>query len=100
MDCFWCKETMDNEAVVCPTCKRERKDFHNLKIAMYSFMSIATITLGYAMGSGSWNSVFLEQFEFSLIFSTISGWVFITSFIISQIFYIKASRLIKTWWWI
>jgi hypothetical protein len=99
MNCDWCKESMDNEAVVCPTCKRERKDFHNLKISMYVFVSISFMAFFYAIGSGAWNSAFLNEFEFNRIFTTASGWVFIGTFVVSQVLYIKASKIIKTWWW-
>ncbi len=99
MNCDWCKELMDDEAVVCPSCKRERKDFHNLKIAMYTFISISLMAVFYAIGTDKWNSLFLNEFEINRIFTTLSGWVFIFSFAVSQILYIKASKIIKTWWW-
>jgi hypothetical protein len=99
MNCDWCKESMDDEAVVCPTCNRERKDFHNLKISMYVFISVSLMAFFYAIGSGAWNSVFLSEFEFSRIFTTVSGWAFIISFVISQVLYVRASKIIKTWWW-
>jgi len=99
MKCEWCKETMDIEAIVCPTCKRERKDFYKLKVAMYVFISISMISIFYAISSGEWYSLFLNEFELSHIFNTSSGLVFIISFVISQILYFKASKIIKTWWW-
>lgn len=99
MNCDWCKSIMNDEAVVCPACNRERKDFHNLKISMYVFISISLMTYFYAIGSGAWSSLFINEFEFSRIFTTFSGWICLISFTISNVLYIKASKIIKTWWW-
>ncbi len=99
MECNWCKSSMDDQAVVCPTCKRERKDFHNLKHMMYSLISVSMLFLLYGMFSGAWLSPFLGDFEVKYVFRSVSGWLFLLSFIGSQVLYIRASRIIKTWWW-
>ncbi|ODA46891.1 hypothetical protein BC476_17570 [Vibrio parahaemolyticus] len=99
MECNWCKSSMDDQAVVCPTCNRERKDFHNLKYMMYALLSISMTFLGYGLFSGVWLSPFLGEFEIKYVFQSVSGWFCLLSFIGSQVLYIKASRIIKTWWW-
>jgi hypothetical protein len=90
---------MDDQAVVCPHCKREPKDFHNLKVAMYVFSTISGIAIFLGMVSGAWFTPFLGEFQFSRIFTTIYGWTCIVSLVISLILYVKASKIIKTWWW-
>ncbi|SHG23071.1 hypothetical protein SAMN02745753_03505 [Marinomonas polaris DSM 16579] len=99
MNCDWCKESMDDQAIVCPSCKRERKDFHNLKLAMYTFVSLSFAAFFYGIISGAFTSPFLGEFQFRRIFSTVPGWIGILSFVISQVLYVKASKIIKTWWW-
>jgi hypothetical protein len=99
MSCDWCKEEMDCEAIVCPTCNRERKDFHNLKMAMYFFLSVLMLVIFYGLFSNEWKSAFLNEFEIKRLFTTLSGWLAILTFIVSQVLYVKASRIVKTWWW-
>jgi hypothetical protein len=99
MNCEWCQEGMNAEAVVCPSCKRERKDFHNLKMMMYTFSSISILAIVYGFISGDWTSMILEQFEVGRAFKTASGWLAIITLLISIYTYIKASKIIKTWCW-
>lgn len=99
MKCNWCKSIMDDEAIVCPACNRERKDFHNLKYMMYMLLSFSLLFFMYGLFSGAWLSSFLGKFELKYVFQSVSGWLFIVTFVGSQILYIKCSRMIKTWWW-
>tara|TARA_R110001583_G_scaffold190897_1_gene355543 strand:- start:722 stop:1024 length:303 start_codon:yes stop_codon:yes gene_type:complete len=99
MDCDWCKESMKEDAIVCPSCKREKKDLHSLRIKMYTFISISSFATIYGFASGDWLTPLFGEFKASRFFSTVSGWLTIFSFVISQIYYVKASKIIKSWWW-
>lgn len=90
---------MDDSAVVCSSCNRERKDFHNLKLMTYSFYGLWVLAVLYAVGAGSWNSVFLDKFEVERVFKTVDGWFAILAFIMGSVTYYRASKIAKTWWW-
>lgn len=90
---------MDGAAIVCPNCLRERMDFYKLKVMTYSFLAFATGALFFGLVAGSWEFVLLGGFDGGKFFSSVSGWVLVIAVLISVYTYVKASRIIGTWWW-
>ena len=99
MVCQWCMEKMDNSAVVCPYCRRERKDFHQHKVLAYVFGSIFLMSVIYGIGAGKWLSSTTGQVELGNLLLTLVGWSAMVSCLLFVVCYVKASKIANSWWW-
>jgi hypothetical protein len=88
--CKWCSKSIPIDAVVCPYCRKWRKDIDRDRIIAYicavlcAIIGIIAVPIIRNDRIGNW-------------------WVFILAFImafaITLYFTVKVSRKIRTWWW-
>ena len=99
MLCHWCREDMDESAIVCSFCRRERKDFHQHKVLTYLFACIWVLSVVYGIGADKWFSEVSGLFEVSRLFTTLAGWSAIISLIVFVFTYNRASKVAGRLWW-
>ena len=99
MNCQWCLEEMDESAVVCPFCGKEKKDFHQHKVLTYVFASLFILSFLLGVTSGKWFSPVEGHFAVEQVFTSLAGWSAFVFFCSSTYCYAKTSKIARKWWW-
>jgi hypothetical protein len=108
--CEWCAEQIPQRAVRCPRCQKWRKDIEQGRVLCYIWSSLVIFPgfvfgLGFAAGWWHVRAGLLgpDFFAISRFFGSPSGmFVFLTvalTLTVSTYYYVKVSRLMRSWFW-
>ena len=89
---------MEDSALVCPSCRRQRIDIYKLTAKSAFFTIAAAVCLTLGLLEGEWQGWFWGDFRIDRFFESLSGWILIGASIAAVHYNLRLFKAVGTVW--